>query len=98
MKIVANRALRRLAPTPLTCRSNNILRFNRNARKVMKAKFKVDAVCRCQHAQYHLVAKPMCCNLDMIEKSFNKLDYFPEARWLSRGFVSDLHATGARNR
>ena len=25
----------------------------------------------------------------MIEKSFNKLDLFPEARWLSRVFVSD---------
>ena len=41
------------------------------------------------HAKNNLVAKDMCCSLDMIEKSFNKLDYFPEARWLSRVFVSD---------
>ena len=46
------------------------------------------------HAQNHLVAKAMCCSLDMIENSFNKLDYFPEARWLSRGFVSDCMPRG----
>ena len=46
------------------------------------------------HAQNHLVVKAMCCSLDMIENSFNKLDYFPEARWLSRVFVSDCMPRG----
>lgn len=46
------------------------------------------------HAQNHLVAKAMCCSLDMIEKSFKKLDLFPEARWLSRVFVSDCMPRG----
>ena len=35
------------------------------------------------HAKNHLT-----------EKSFNKLDYFPEARWLSRVFVSDCMPRG----
>ena len=49
------------------------------------------------HAQNHLVAKAMCCSLDMIENSFNKLDYFPEARWLSRVFVSDCMPRGEKS-